>query len=74
MHTIPPSERPEWEQILKGKYELTAFAPRLLLDRLRKAFEKNEIDLEKGKNDLYAFFEKYKKAYQKDLKEIFKEW
>lgn len=74
MNTLPPIEREEWKKILSGKIRFTSFAPRLMVDRLKKRIEKGEISVENGIDEMMLFFKKYNKAYQKDLKLIFKSW
>ena len=74
MNTIPPIEREEWKKIISGEMRFAAFAPRLMVDRLKRRIEKEELSLEGGVKEMFLFFQKYNKAYNKDLKLIFKSW
>lgn len=74
MEGIPPIERPEWKKILEGEYNFRNFAPRLLLDRLRKDYSAKICTAEECIDELHTFFEKYQKAYKPDLIDIFKDW
>ena len=74
MEEVPPLDRPEWKSILEGKHEFSAFAPRLLVDRVKKNYESGSSSEQECIVELHAFFLKYKKAYKADLQTIFKQW
>lgn len=74
MNEPPAISRPEWKLILNDKIDFLTFAPRLMTDRLRSEFKKGLKSEDECINEMHLFFTKYRKAYKKDLIEVFKEW
>lgn len=73
-NTIPPKDRPEWTEIVKGQHKMEKFVLQLQVDRIEKQLSSQAISIDDAVDKLYSYFEKYPKGFQSDLKQIFKSW
>lgn len=71
---IPPKEKQEWKDLIKGKIkpDITSFSLQMKLNTLTKTYSKNLISLDSAVNELFELCEKYEKIYKADLDKIFK--
>ena len=72
--TIPPKDRPEWAEMVRGEHKMEKFVLQLQTDRVAKKLAAGNITEEQAVDELYGYFEKYPKGFQSDLKAIFKSW
>ena len=69
---IPPKDRPEWAEMVRGEHKMEKFVLQLQVDRVAKKLASGDISEEQAIDELYSYFEKYSKGFQSDLKDIFK--
>lgn len=74
--TLPPKNRPEWEDLVKGKinHRFTNFTLQMKSADYSKKLSKGEITPQQAIDEIYSLCSKYILAVQQDMKAIFKEW
>ncbi len=73
---IPPKERKEWGEMIRGEinFYFKNFVLQMKVNRAEESLKAGERTEEELINDLHQLCEKYSIAVQSDMKKIFKEW
>lgn len=74
--TIPPKDRPEWQELLQGKldYPFTNYVLQIKLHQVCHDIENGVLTPQAALDQIYELCKKYSVACQSDLIKIFKTW
>jgi len=64
---IPDKNDPFWEKVLAQKPNAQSLGLRLILDKVSRNLDHNELTKEEAIDEIVIFFEKYKKLGAKEI-------